>query len=97
MSAFPLGSQCSIIFLFSHQIIHEIIRFSSLQVSAKHQYEEKFIQKLNAKCAANDNSSCVMAKLLNYMNKMIKKPSFFIGKRITLQQTRSVWLFRSYP
>lgn len=37
-----------------------------------------------------------MVKLLTYMNKMIKKPSFTIGKRITLLQTRSVWLFLLY-
>lgn len=62
-------------------------------LTTKHQYEEKFLQKLNAKCLADDNSSCIMAKLLNYMNKMVKKSSFSISKRITLQQTRSVWLF----
>jgi Protein of unknown function (DUF1676) len=47
---------------------------------------------MNAKCQENDNSSCIMVKLLNYMNKMLTKPSFTIGKRITLLQTRSVWL-----
>lgn len=57
------------------------------------QYEEKFHQKLNTKCLEHDNSSCIMAKLLSYMNTMIKKPSFTIGKRFTLLQTRSVWLF----
>lgn len=59
----------------------------------KLQYEESFLQKLNAKCLENDNSSCIMAKLLTYMNKMLKKPTFTVGKRITLLQTRSVWLF----
>lgn len=71
-----------------------MIRFFPTQISTtKLQYEEKFLQKLNAKCLADDNSSCIMAKLLNYMNKMIKKSSFSVSKRITLQQTRSVWLF----
>lgn len=69
------------------------------QTTSKSQYEEKFLQKMNAKCQENDNSSCIMVKLLNYMNKMLTKPSFTIGKRITLLQTRSVWLvfFRFVP
>lgn len=59
--------------------------------STKIQYEEKFLEQLSSKCSSNDNSSCVMMKLLDYMNKMLKKPSFTIGKRITLLQTRSVF------
>lgn len=54
------------------------------------QYEENFLQKLSAKCQENDNSSCIIKKVLDYMNKMIKKPSFSVNKRITLLQTRSV-------
>lgn len=69
------------------------LTFQSKLPTSKIQIEEKFLQQLNSKCLENDNSSCVMAKLLSYMNKMLKKPSFSIGKRITLLQTRSVWLF----
>lgn len=69
------------------------LTFQSKVPTSKIQIEEKFLQQLNSKCLENDNSSCVMAKLLSYMNKMLKKPSFSIGKRITLLQTRSVWLF----
>lgn len=57
------------------------------KVLTKAQYEEKFLSKLNARCAQQDNSSCIMAKLLNYMNKMIKKPSFTINKKLSLLQT----------
>jgi hypothetical protein len=60
------------------------------KVLSKGRFEEEFLTKLSTKCVDKDNSSCIMAKFLNYMNKVIKKPSFTINKRLTLLQTRSV-------
>jgi hypothetical protein len=72
-----------------------LLIFHTLQskVSSKLEYEENFRLLLNKKCSENDNSACVMLKLLSFMDKMLKKPTFSITKRITLLQTRSVWLF----
>ncbi|XP_025417186.1 uncharacterized protein LOC112688285 [Sipha flava] len=41
--------------------------------------EEELVQKLNAKCAAQDVSSCVMLKLVTYMNKLMKKNTLEFG------------------
>jgi len=41
--------------------------------------EEELIRKLNAKCGARDVSSCVMLKLVTYMNKLMKKNSLEIS------------------
>jgi len=41
--------------------------------------EEELVRKLNAKCSARDASSCVMLKLVTYMNKLMKKNSLEIG------------------
>lgn len=42
-------------------------------------HEEELIQKLNVKCSAKDVSSCVMLKLVTYMNKLMKKNNLEIG------------------
>lgn len=41
--------------------------------------EEELMRKLNAKCGARDVSSCVMLKLVTYMNKLMKKNSLEIS------------------
>lgn len=41
--------------------------------------EEELVQKLNAKCAVQDVSSCVMLKLVTYMNKLMKKNTLEFG------------------
>lgn len=50
--------------------------------------EEGFLLKLKQKCKSNDNSSCIMLKLIVYMNKMMNKPLFSINNRLELMQTR---------
>lgn len=41
--------------------------------------EDELVRKLNAKCGARDVSSCVMLKLVTYMNKLMKKNNLEIG------------------
>lgn len=46
--------------------------------------EDELVQKLNAKCSAKDVSSCVMLKLVTYMNKLMKKNSVEIGEMMEI-------------
>ncbi|VVC45852.1 Protein of unknown function DUF1676 [Cinara cedri] len=47
-------------------------------------HEDELIQKLNTKCSAKDVSSCVMLKLVTYMNKLMKKNNFEIGEMMEI-------------
>lgn len=47
------------------------------------------MKKLNTKCSQKDVSSCVMLKLVAYMNRMLKKSSIDIGGDIEVTQTAS--------
>lgn len=46
--------------------------------------EDELMQKLNAKCGAKDVSSCVMLKLVTYMNKLMKNNNFEIGEMMEI-------------
>lgn len=48
--------------------------------------EDELVQKLNAKCSAKDVSSCVMLKLVTYMNKLMKKNSVEIGELMEISK-----------
>ncbi|XP_058793626.1 uncharacterized protein LOC131665618 [Phymastichus coffea] len=50
-------------------------------------YEEELLRKLNVKCSQNDLSSCVMLKLVTYMNKLLKKASFELTDDIEIRKT----------
>ncbi|XP_026812238.1 uncharacterized protein LOC113553223 [Rhopalosiphum maidis] len=58
-----------------------------LHLQQQHQYakpsymvrEDELVRKLNVKCGARDVSSCVMLKLVTYMNKLMKKNNLEIG------------------
>lgn len=58
------------------------------QALEKQRLEENFLKKLSSKCKEKDNSSCVMLKLVNYMNKILKKPAVTINDKFELLQTR---------
>lgn len=49
-------------------------------------HEEELVQKLNAKCSVQDVSSCVMLKLVTYMNKLMKKNSLEIGEMMEISK-----------
>lgn len=50
-------------------------------------YEEEILRKLNSKCSQNDVSSCVMLKLVTYMNKLLKKASIELTDDIEIRKT----------
>lgn len=52
-------------------------------------HEEELVQKLNTKCSAKDVSSCVMLKLVTYMNKLMKKNSFEISEMMEISKRDS--------
>ncbi|KAI4491558.1 hypothetical protein M0804_002950 [Polistes exclamans] len=50
-------------------------------------YEEELLRKLNNKCSQNDISSCVMLKLVTYMNKLLKKASIELTDDVEIRKT----------
>lgn len=46
--------------------------------------EDELVHKLNVKCSAKDVSSCVMLKLVTYMNRLMKKNSLEIGEMMEI-------------
>lgn len=62
----------------------------SLQVhpSEKSQIEEALLRKMNAKCAQRDGHSCMMLKIVTYMNRMLKKASIQIDDGIEIARYR---------
>ncbi|XP_058813156.1 uncharacterized protein LOC131677382 [Topomyia yanbarensis] len=57
--------------------------------ASKTALEESFVKRLGAKCTQKDNSSCVMLKFVNYMNRLLKKTSISLGDSVELLKTRS--------
>lgn len=47
-------------------------------------HEDEFVQKLNTKCAVKDVSSCVMLKMVTYMNRLMKKNNLEIGDMVEI-------------
>ncbi|GLV32676.1 Osiris 3 [Carabus blaptoides fortunei] len=62
---------------------------NSVHTNDRPQIEEALLKKLNTKCSQKDMSSCVMLKLVTYMNRMLKKASIEIGGDIEVTQTAS--------
>lgn len=60
------------------------------------QVEETFLKKLNLKCSQRDNSSCIMLKLVTYMNRMLKKSSITLDDQVELIQTKYEYFFQKY-
>ncbi|XP_058459898.1 uncharacterized protein LOC131435720 [Malaya genurostris] len=58
-------------------------------VASKTTLEDSFIKRLGAKCTQKDNSSCVMLKLVTYMNRILKRSSISLGENVELLQTRT--------
>ncbi|XP_012255469.2 uncharacterized protein LOC105685694 [Athalia rosae] len=68
----------------------EIHEQQTVTLSDRAKYEEELLRKLNAKCSQNDISSCVMLKLVTYMNKLLKKASIELTDDIEIRKTSSV-------
>ncbi|XP_014212869.1 uncharacterized protein LOC106642567 [Copidosoma floridanum] len=60
---------------------------SATTLTERAKYEEELLRKLNAKCSHNDISSCVMLKLVTYMNKLLKKASIELTDDIEIRKT----------
>ncbi|XP_065358000.1 uncharacterized protein Osi3 [Calliphora vicina] len=56
----------------------------------RNQLEEGFLRKLNIKCSQRDNHSCMMLKLIVYMNRIFKKSSIDVNKKVTVTQNRDM-------
>lgn len=54
----------------------------------RNQLEEGFLRKLNIKCSQRDNHSCMMLKLIVYMNRIFKKSSIDINENLRVSQNR---------
>lgn len=52
--------------------------------------EDALLRKLNSKCNQKDISSCVMLKLVTYMNRLLKKSSLEISDSLEITQTSPV-------
>jgi len=64
-----------------------IIEQQSVMLTDRAKYEEELLRKLNSKCSQNDMSSCVMLKLVTYMNKLLKKASIELTDDIEIRKT----------
>lgn len=79
---------CNVFLLFSRQN-------KAPTTAAKTALEESFVKRLGSKCTQKDNSSCVMLKLVTYMNRLLKKSSIALGESVELTQTRYGFEFQS--
>lgn len=52
--------------------------------------EGTLMAKLNAKCSQRDASSCLMLKLVTYMNRLLKKSSIGISDSLVITQTSAI-------
>lgn len=64
-----------------------ILEQQSVTLTDRAKYEEELLRKLNSKCSQNDMSSCVMLKLVTYMNKLLKKASIKLTDDIEIRKT----------
>lgn len=64
-----------------------VIEQQSVTITDRAKYEEELLRKLNSKCSQNDISSCVMLKLVTYMNKLLKRASIELTDDIEIKKT----------
>lgn len=64
-----------------------VVEQQSATLTDRAKYEEELLRKLNSKCSQNDISSCVMLKLVTYMNKLLKKASIELTDDIEIRKT----------
>jgi hypothetical protein len=61
-----------------------------IPTSSKTYFEEAFMVKLNSKCLQKDNSSCLMSKMITYMNRLLKKSKISINDNLEVTQNREI-------
>lgn len=64
-----------------------VVEKQTVTFTDRAKYEEELLRKLNNKCSQNDVSSCVMLKLVTYMNKLLKKASIELTDDIEIKKT----------
>ncbi|KAK2579929.1 hypothetical protein KPH14_007609 [Odynerus spinipes] len=64
-----------------------VIEQQSVTMTDRAKYEEELLRKLSNMCSQNDISSCVMLKLVTYMNKLLKKASIELTDDIEIRKT----------
>lgn len=64
-----------------------VIEQQSVTLTDRAKYEEELLRKLNVKCSQSDINSCVMLKLVTYMNKLLKKASIELTDDIEIRKT----------
>ncbi|TGZ33733.1 uncharacterized protein [Temnothorax longispinosus] len=64
-----------------------VVEQQTVTLTDRAKYEEELLRKLNSKCSQNDISSCVMLKLVTYMNKLLKKASIELTDDIEIRKT----------
>ncbi|XP_043472588.1 uncharacterized protein LOC122505172 [Leptopilina heterotoma] len=64
-----------------------VIEQQSVTMNDRAKYEEELLRKLNQKCSQNDINSCVMLKLVTYMNRLLKKASIELTDDIEIRKT----------
>ncbi|XP_076759458.1 uncharacterized protein LOC143428461 [Xylocopa sonorina] len=63
-----------------------VIEQQSVTLTDRAKYEEELLRKLNSKCTQNDLGSCVKLKVVNYINKLLKKPSIELTDDIEIRK-----------
>ncbi|XP_011314581.1 uncharacterized protein Osi3 [Fopius arisanus] len=64
-----------------------VVEQQTVILTERAKHEEELMRKLNNKCSQNDISSCVMLKLVTYMNKLMKKVSIELTDDIEIKKT----------
>ncbi|XP_063988819.1 uncharacterized protein LOC135168498 [Diachasmimorpha longicaudata] len=64
-----------------------LVEQQTVTLTDRAKHEEELMRKLNNKCSQNDISSCVMLKLVTYMNKLMKKVSIELTDDIEIKKT----------
>jgi len=63
---------------------------NSIPAVNRNQLEEGFLRKLNTKCSQRDQHSCMMLKLIVYMNRLFKKSTIEFNENIKVTQNRDL-------
>lgn len=74
------------------QVIHEVGRSvdNDIHTNKITDREEALVEKLNTKCSQREISSCVMLKLVSYMNRLLKKANIEVYDGFEITQTTAI-------
>ncbi|EDW84614.2 uncharacterized protein Dwil_GK13034 [Drosophila willistoni] len=63
---------------------------NSITSDYRNRMEDQILAKLNVKCSQRDNHSCMMLKLIVFMNRLFKKSSIDFNENIKVMQNRDI-------